>query len=248
MVSDRLSRVTAGPHVVGVDGCPAGWIGAALNLDSGRFTFMVFNRFASLLDTFPDAQCIAVDIPIGLYSAAEPGGRECDREARALLGRGKTSSVFSAPCRGVLSVTNYPDALQVNRASSSHGIGLSIQAYNIVPKIREVDECLTPALQEKIREVHPEVSFRALNGGNPIAEGKKSLAGREIRRRLLAKNGFQKIAMMTRDIRVKAAGKDDILDALAACWSARRIALGTGERIPPVPPVDSKGLRMEIWW
>jgi predicted RNase H-like nuclease len=40
---------------------------------------------------------------------------------------------------------------------------------------------------------------------------------------------------------------DNILDAHAACWIAERIYKGTAVRIPENPPVESRGLRMEMW-
>jgi predicted RNase H-like nuclease len=39
---------------------------------------------------------------------------------------------------------------------------------------------------------------------------------------------------------------NDLLDAFAAPWTAERIARGKAETLPPVPPRDPVGLRMEI--
>ncbi len=36
-------------------------------------------------------------------------------------------------------------------------------------------------------------------------------------------------------------------DACVACWSAERILRGEAVRIPDDPPLDARGLRMEIW-
>lgn len=248
MVANRLNKILPVPHVVGVDGCPAGWIAAVQDLECGRFAFSIFENFAGLLAAFPDALVIAVDIPIGLNESAVPGGRQCDVEARKLLGRGKTSSVFSAPCRGVLDCSTYAEALRVNRSSSPHGVGLSIQAYNITPKIREVDASMTPLIQKRVIEVHPEVCFRALNGGQAIIEGKKSVVGRKVRRRLLTRNGFSRPSRIIGEIPGKQASMDDIHDAMVACWTARRVFNGAASRIPADPPLDARGLRMEIWW
>ena len=66
-----------------------------------------------------------------------------------MLGR-RASSVFSPPSRQVLGATCYEDV----RAQ-----GLSIQAYGILPKIREVDRLMTPELQKVIHEAHPELAF-----------------------------------------------------------------------------------------
>jgi predicted RNase H-like nuclease len=40
---------------------------------------------------------------------------------------------------------------------------------------------------------------------------------------------------------------DDVLDALAAMWTAERVLAGTAVRLPENPPVDDVGLRMEMW-
>ncbi len=40
--------------------------------------------------------------------------------------------------------------------------------------------------------------------------------------------------------------EDDMLDAFAALWSARRWIVGTAETLPPEPPKDACGLPMQI--
>ena len=65
------------------------------------------------------------------------------------------------------------------------GGGLSIQSFNIQPRIREVDAMLTPAVQDRICEAHPELAFRHLNSGRPLTSRKHTEAGRQERVRLL---------------------------------------------------------------
>ena len=40
---------------------------------------------------------------------------------------------------------------------------------------------------------------------------------------------------------------EDILDATVACWSASRLAAGTGRGLPETVTLDSTGLPMVIW-
>ena len=40
---------------------------------------------------------------------------------------------------------------------------------------------------------------------------------------------------------------DDVLDAAAAAWSARRIAAGEAISLPAHPPVDTRGRPIAIW-
>jgi predicted RNase H-like nuclease len=49
---------------IGVYGCRAGWI--AVTDDGGQLTFQIFTTMRELLDAFPEAELVLVDIPIGL--------------------------------------------------------------------------------------------------------------------------------------------------------------------------------------
>jgi len=178
---------------------------------------------------------VGVDIPIGLPSQ---GPRPCDVEARTMIGP-RRSSVFPAPIRGVLEATTYGDAVARSRALS--GKGLSRQAFGLLSKVRAVDRIMTPPRQRHLVEVHPEVSFTALSG-SPMASYKKTAAGRA--ERLGALRPVFPDVDRHAHARIGGVGADDVLDAFAVAWSARRwlarahIQLG-GQ-------LDERGLRMEI--
>jgi predicted RNase H-like nuclease len=159
--------------VVGVDGCRAGWI--AVTSSAGALTFGIFASMRELLDHHHDANLILVDIPIGLPSKGTPS-RPCDTAARLLLGR-RRSSVFSAPSRFASRALDIADARQRNIAEL--GKSLSAQAHAICLKIAEVDQLLLTdhSLRNRVREVHPEVCFWALNGRAPLQHAKKERAG-----------------------------------------------------------------------
>jgi predicted RNase H-like nuclease len=232
--------------VAGVDGCRAGWV---VVLSSHRMRVIQDHHvrlcasFAEVLSLSPTPTVMAIDIPIGLLDAPEPGGRECDRRARRLLGR-RASSVFTPPTRAMLEATRYEQV-------RSHGV--SIQAFNILPKIREVDRLMTPRLQTRIHEAHPELAFRSVTGA-PMQYNKKIAAGHKERLQALSHVQGQSWRSISRQItnalrtyrRVQLVA-DDLLDASILAWIALRIANGQASRLPPDPSVDQKGLRMEIW-
>ena len=114
-----------------------------------------------------------MDIPIGLLDAAKRGGRDCDIEARKRLGSRRGSSVFPPPVRATLDSDDYAEANVINHASSDVGIGLSKQCYSIIPKIREVDQFINPDLQERVKEVHPEICFWKMADGVAMNFSKK---------------------------------------------------------------------------
>src|SRR5205823_59079 len=134
--------------------------------------------FRDLLEANPDAVAIGVDIPIGLTSGPL---RACDFLARRAIGR-RGASVFPAPIRPVLSCADYRSALTACRVAI--GKGMSVQAFNIVAKVREVDELMTPDLRARVHEVAPELSFK-IAAGRDLVHAKRTPEGFEERRAIL---------------------------------------------------------------
>lgn len=224
---------------IGVDGCSAGWVGAERNGEKLRFR--VFANFAEILDAGHDV--IAIDIPIGL---AESGPRLADQLARQALGWPRCCSVFSAPIRPLLPATSWREATATRRRVE--GKGLSQQSWGILGKIREVDAALrqSPKCRARVFEVHPELCFWQMAGGAPMRCGKKGRDGRVERLRLLTPFGVKESDVLAhaREIGCKA---DDIIDSLAALWTAGRIAQGAARAFPADSLVDREGIRMTIW-
>lgn len=244
--------MNAGPFVAGVDGCRGGWLVALRSLASpGDLELRLASTFAEVL-ALPEAPVmIAIDMPIGLPDRIGPGGRGADRDARANLGD-RQSSVFAIPSRSAIMQESYADACAAAVATSDPPRKISKQAFNIFPKIREVDRLMTPAIQARVVECHPELAFWSLNGRVPLAEPKKVksqayLPGLEERRRLLATAGYPAPKLAAYPFRPAVAGPDDVLDACALSWAAVNIHHGTALRFPATPEQDSKGLRVEIW-
>jgi predicted RNase H-like nuclease len=90
--------------------------------------------------------------------------------------------------------------------------------------------------------VHPELSFWEMAGGRAAKHGKKSAAGRTERTRLLSHAGFNVPVTPP-----SGAAMDDVLDALAACWTAQRIRDGEAICVPAKPRRDRHHLRMAVW-
>ena len=196
-------------------------------------------------DALENPAPIAVDIPIGLLDRAEPGGRTCDRAARVMLGRSRASSVFTPPTRTALQARTYREAMRMN------GAGMSRQAFNIMGKIREVDELMEPNLQDRVFEAHPELAFMGL-AGRPMRHKKKTPAGWREREALVApsfgRHYMGPSQVLDRFGRSRLA-TDDVLDAYALAITAERIYTSSAVRLPESEPDrDAKRLRMEIWY
>lgn len=224
--------------VAGVDGYPRGWLVLRCSFDRrGRMEIVgleAHRGFASVL-ALPD-RLLVVDIPIGLVERACDGPRRCDVEARRLLGT-RGASVFPAPSREALTAGSYSEAKAIGP--------MNLQTFGILRKVADVDHAMDPATQVRVREGHPELSFREIaNGGAPLRP-KTSADGKGQRTRLLAKLGLDVGGLIER--RPTGAGVDDVLDAAAMVWTAARISFAQARAIPADAPLDAHGLKMEIW-
>lgn len=233
----------------GVDGCPAGWFAASLDLQTGKVTGKVFEETKTKTETAellrdPHALVIAIDIPIGLPSRDRP--RNVDGEARRLL-KARQSSVFPAPSRVVLDADGYPAACAASLAEC--GKSLSQQAYAIVPKIQVVDTVLreTPELQARVFEVHPELCFYHWADRKPMRHPKWTGFGFAERLELVRSVFGNAAEEIRENFERKAVSDDDILDALAALWTAQRIHSGVAVTIPDgVEQLDDCRLPMRM--
>ena len=246
-----MSRADATPLVAGADGCPAGWIAVCHPVDRpDAAQWKIFATFTELRAFTEEFAAVAIDMPIGLPDIATPGGRDADRQARAVLGA-RQSSVFAVPARATITCTDYRVACATNLEHSQPPRKIAKQMFYLFPKIREIDAAISPALQERIVECHPEVAFWALNGAVALSEPKKVKSkpyppGLDLRRKLLADRGYQSQLLAGPECPRRLAAPDDLLDACATAWTANRHANGRAQRFPDTPQCDGHGLRMEI--
>ncbi|OAI19762.1 hypothetical protein A1359_21565 [Methylomonas lenta] len=230
---------------VGVDGCKCGWF--YFRRDGETIKHGVVSSLEILIKTLPSQSRVFIDIPIGLLDGGSEG-RACDKAARKMLGSKRSSSVFPAPYRPVLSAKTYEDAKYQSFVAS--GKMLSQQAYAITSKIREVDDFLSANSNKQIviREIHPELCFWGLNKRQAMKNPKKSEAGFEERIQVLEQllpNLRSIIAKPINEYLRKEVSRDDILDALVGLVVASTSddALQTA---PVNPEKDSGGKIMEM--
>lgn len=232
-------------YAVGVDGCAGGWL--AVWPTAGGFEHDCYDEFAAVVNDHTNADHILVDMPIGL---PESDPRECDSVARERLGA-RSSSVFPVPCRAVVEYAHEAgDDASYDRANELQrehlGSGLSKQAWNITPKIAEIDALLREeAPSADIVESHPECCFAALNDWYPIAQPKSMATGRAARFGVLDSelDGWRACYETVLDNYYrKHVARDDIIDALALVAAGQHSLVS----LPAEPPTDAAGLPMQI--
>lgn len=221
----------------GVDGCRGGWLAV-----TGSHRHWQGQVHPHLADALPARATVAIDMPIGLLDKPRPGGRDCDRLARRALGR-RGCTVFSPPARSGL-------------RASGPGRGLSLQAWHLLPRIREADHVARDtarpggearAGRARLVETHPELAFLA-RAGRPLAP-KRSLGGRRQRMQILEGCGFDDVAAGVRQLRARQSREvaaDDVLDALVLLDVALGIERQATRTLPVQPPRDRHRLAMRI--
>lgn len=161
--------------------------------------------------------------------------------------------MFTPPTWRAVQEATWEEACRINQEET--GKRISRQVWGISGKIREANALLAGDLEARgrVREVHPEVLFWGLNGKTAMQHRKRAKERAGFRERLAVLRRWWPsadtlVGEALGAFRRRDVGFDDILDALAAGVTA----LVGGEKLftmPPRPPVDGRGLPMEIvYW
>jgi len=208
--------------VAGIDRWRGGWVVA--ELAEGSVTLWTTADITHACDRLATHDVVAIDMPAAL---ARSGTRQAESEVRAVLGS-SARSVFTSPTRAAALAESQQAATEINRAHE--GPGISAQAFGLFASIRELRAALTGPRFDHWWETHPETAFALMNNGTPLAS-KRTAVGVGRRLDLLGTHlGVDHDVLSSSPIKVPA---DDVLDALAAAWSARRIADGTASLFGP---------------
>ena len=162
--------------VAGVTPCRGGWLVAASKLQGTIFAPedpIRVDSFVDVVDMRPAYSTVALNAPVGGLDQATVGGRACDREARALLGR-RAAAVKSAPIavespEGTELLPDHVDAI----------------TRTLLPRYQEVAREMAPFRQRTIYEVNADLSFYQMNEDVPMRWSKYSEKGQSERRSLL---------------------------------------------------------------
>ncbi len=173
-----------------------------------------------------------MDIPLALPDG--PERRASELEAVVRLGPARAALFFTPPAP-VLAETDYERACAVARRLT--GKAISVQTFHIGPKIRDWQAVTLP---RHVVEAHPELSFRAMAPDVAFAPKKHA---RGVGQRIAALASWVDPAAALSDL-PSGARMDDVLDALAAAWSAARWARGEADELGA--GLDARGRPLRI--
>jgi predicted RNase H-like nuclease len=171
--------------------------------------------------------------------------RQCDTKARELLGPQGQTRVFLTPPRECLNEVCPEDFQKCHRNCRDKGAGLPV--WGILKKIKEVDELMTPRIQERIIEFHPELAWWRTAGR--VLDSKHQQTGLSQRKEILEKHILGLDELLSWKQRLGSAAKlDDLLDALIGLSVAERVRAKAGRFLPVRTESDIRGLTMQIWY
>ncbi|WP_215142317.1 DUF429 domain-containing protein [Exiguobacterium qingdaonense] len=207
---------------VGIDGARGGWV--RITYDSISLCLTISETLEELL--IEDAMHF-VDMPKELGTVDEPS-RECDAWMRSRL-KERKSSIFTPPIQEVMYEATYEEANEKSRELI--GKGISKQAWNLVPRIREFQQITA----DNVYESHPEVCFSVMMG-QEATHRKKTIEGQDERIELLRKYSLSSPWKW----KMSNVQVDDIIDACilaVAAYEAGVSGLSLHPKVPTVPSV-----------
>jgi predicted RNase H-like nuclease len=214
---------------VGIDGIPGGWVAVYLS-DDGPQRFAYAKSVAQLLaDPYDRAM---IDMPIGL---PEQGYRQCDIEARALVG----PRVFLGARWGVWNFKTLDQANVHYWSEEGIGRGISMQLFCIREKLQELNEMPAPP---RLFEAHPEMIFWRIAGR--LLASKNTEKGRTERIGVLEEKGIGRVRRWLGQRHGTGIRSDDLIDACACALAAR----DSTHTVPARGSLIDQGTRAEIWY
>ncbi|MGB6181614.1 MAG: DUF429 domain-containing protein [Rhodococcus sp. (in: high G+C Gram-positive bacteria)] len=204
--------------VAGVDGAAGKWIVAVL--DGRDVELTLAQDVDAVLDVTQNCAAVGVDMPL---SIPDTGVRTAEAEVRRFLGSAR-SSIFATPVREAVYADSWEEACVISRAHT--GKAISKQSWYLTRYI-QAWQAAEPDLL-RVLEVHPESSFRALAPDTVFTSKKRA---RGIAQRFGALEDVVDTARLIRRVAELDDGPamDDVLDAVAAAWSARRWLTGEAD-------------------
>ncbi len=150
------------------------------NLDDQSLSFHVIKNLKDSYLKDLNLTHVGIDMPLEL---SPTGKRPAEVEARFLLKK-RSCTIFSPPTINALRCESYIHACEINFKECGNRI--SKQSWNLFPKIKEAQKFFKNKLITKpsIYEIHPELSFMAMNNMKVIELSKKTDLGRKIRIKL----------------------------------------------------------------
>jgi len=228
-------------NIGGIVPCPGGWVIVPARLAGVTVTAeeaLVVATLDEVLNFRPKFDAAAIHCPIGFADAPAGKFRQCDDDARAIIGWPRSVGVRPIPCRAALRAPTRDAA----RAIEPWLTNDDLRKFRWW---REAERDIQPFHQRSLFSANPDLSFTQLNDDEPLRSSPYQTAGLHERINLIRSKlpGVEDIVLR---IPPPGAAQVHVLQAVGLLWTARRAAARAILRLPLDPTWDTQGIRMEL--
>jgi predicted RNase H-like nuclease len=228
-------------QIAGVTPCPGGWLVLPARL--AGVTVVAEEAFVvpilrEVLDYRPKFDFAGINIPMGFSD--EPVGpyRECDLEAREMVGWPRLVGIAPVPSAPALRAPSREQALQIDP-------WLNRDDFRRFRWLKEALEEIQPFHQRSFYAGNPELSFQVMNSDEPLATSPFHEEGR-VQRLELIRHRLPGVDEVVSRVPPKGAGVTHMYNAAAMLWTGRRASGRAINRLPVDPAWNEAGIRMEL--
>jgi predicted RNase H-like nuclease len=228
-------------NIGGVTPCPGGWLvlpGRLAGVTVIAEEAFVLRKFMEVLDYRPRFDFAAVNIQFGYPEHPGIQYRQCDREARELIGWPRVVSVRPVPSRAALMAKTRQEALAIEP-------WLTRNDFRHFKWMKEAAIEIQPFHSRSVYSGNADLSFTHMNGDEPLSTSPYHDEG--LRERLeLIRAKLPGVDDVVSRVPPVGAGIVHMYEAAAMLWTARRASGRAISRLPMDPEWVDGGIRIEL--
>ena len=237
----------AGPNqnpfkaIGGVTPCPGGWLVLPARLAGVTVVAeeaFVLKTLQEVLDYRPKFDFAAVNIPFGYPERPQGPYRQCDQQARDLVGWPRMVNLRPVPSRAALFAKSRDEALMIEP-------WLTKNDFRHFRWMKEAAIEIQPFHSRSVYSGNAALSFQHMNGDEPLTTSPYHDDGR-LQRLELIRAKLPGVDDVVTRVPPEGAGQVHMYEAAAMLWTARRASGRAISRLPTDPEWDEGGIRIEL--
>lgn len=227
--------------LAGITPCPGGWLIIPARLAGVTVVVeeaMVTRSLYDVVDFRPKFDAAAINCPLGFNDEPATRFRDCDDEAREMIGWPRRVAVRSIPSRAALHASTKVKARELEP-------WLTADDFRRFRWLREAEQVFQPFHQRNFFSANPDLSYTLLNDDQPLTTSPFHHDG-VIERMNLIRAKLPGVEEIILRVPPPGAGQVHVIQAAGLLWTARRASGRAVSRMPLDPTWDTNGLRIEL--
>lgn len=227
--------------IAGVTPCPGGWLvlpGRLAGVTVVAEEAFVVRSLMEVLDYRPTFNFGAINIPFGYPDQPGERYRQCDQEARDLVGWPRVVTIRPVPSRAALFAESRERALELEP-------WLTRNDFRRFKWMREAATEIAPFHSRSFYSGNADLSFQHMNGDERLKTSPYHRDG-QVERLELIRAKLPSVDDVVSRVPPDGAGLVHMYNAAAMLWTARRASGRAISRLPLDPEWDDQGIRIEL--